>query len=257
MSKAGKASKSNIIKSSELDVDKIKYSDLKTLDNGAKIIYINYNTDNNPILLQTPECDMPFDAGWFDDTGENCGKFSLKSSIVNDQTFSDKLGEFDKKLTSDAIKKSKEWFKKPKLTQDAVDTMYHNMLSISKDIETGEPNGKYPPQFTFKIVFRDGKCLCKLYDESKTKIEIEPLSGSIEEHQLKKMLVKGAKVKAIIKCNGVWISGNKFGCTWRAEQIIIKVPEELEDCAFRDSDEEDESEGGGEAGDDFIDSDSD
>ena len=249
-----KASKSNIIKSSELDVSKIKYSDLKTLDNGAKIVYINYNTDNNPILLQTPECDMPFDAGWFDDSGDNCGKFSLKASIGSDQVFSDKLGEFDKKLKDDAMKKSKEWFKKAKLTQDAVDTMYHNMLNISKDVETGEPNGKYPPQFTFKIVFRDGKCLCKLYDDTKTKIEIENLSGSIEEHQLKKMLVKGAKVKAIIKCNGVWISGNKFGCTWRAEQIIIKVPEELEDCAFRDSDEEEEEE---EAGDDFIDSDSD
>ena len=50
-----KASKSNIIKSSELDVSKVKYSDLKTLDNGAKVVYINYNTDNNPILLQTPE----------------------------------------------------------------------------------------------------------------------------------------------------------------------------------------------------------
>ena len=249
-----KASKSNIIKSSELDVSKVKYSDLKTLDNGAKVVYINYNTDNNPILLQTPECDMPFDAGWFADSGENCGKFSLKASIGNDKVFSEKLGEFDQKLKEDAIKKSKEWFKKAKLTNDAVDSMYNEMLKISKDLDTGEPDGKYPPQFTFKIVFRDGNCLCKFYDESKTKIDVENLTGSIEEHQLKRMLIKGAKVKAIIKCNGVWISGNKFGCTWRAEQIIIKVPEELEECAFRDSDEEDEEEA---EGDDFIDSDSD
>ena len=188
-----------------MDVSKVKYSDLKTLDNGAKVVYINCNTDNNPILLQTPECDMPFDAGWFADSGENCGKFSLKASIGSDKVFSEKLGEFDQKLKED-IKKSKEWFKKAKLTTDAVDSMYNEMLKISKDLDTGEPDGKYPPQFTFKIVFRDGNCLCKFYDDSKTKIDIENLTGSIEEHQLKRMLIKGAKVKAIHMCNGVWIS---------------------------------------------------
>ena len=37
-------------------------------------------------------------------------------------------------------------------------------------------------------------------------------------------LVKGAKIKALLKCNGIWVSGSKFGCTWRAEQIQISVP---------------------------------
>ena len=120
-------------------------------------------------------------------------------------------------------------------------------MKISKDLESGEPDGKYPPQFNYKIVVRNGNCLCKFYDTDRNKIEIDEYKGNIEDVNLKGMLVKTTKIKALLKCNGIWISGNKFGCTWRAEQAIISVPEELEDFAFRDSDEE-----GGE--DEFVES---
>ena len=36
--------------------------------------------------------------------------------------------------------------------------------------------------------------------------------------------MKGAMVKVVLKCNGIWIANGKFGCTWRA-QIRVKVPE--------------------------------
>ena len=54
--------------------------------------------------------------------------------------------------------------------------------------------------------------------------------------------MKGALVKVVLKCNGVWIANGKFGCTWRAEQIRVKVPEGgLRDFAIlSDSDEEDD-----------------
>ena len=254
-------SKVKIIKPKELDMSKVKYSDMKSLDNGAKIIYVNYINDNNPILLQTTECDLVFDAGWFPDQGDNSGKFSLKINLTDDN-FIKKMDEFDKKIKTDAISKSKEWFKKPKLTKDAVDSMYNEMLKISTNIETGEPDGKYPPQFTYKIVIRNSDCLCKFYDSDKKKIVIDKFEDNIDDVNIKNMLVKGAKIKALIKCNGVWVSGNKFGCTWRAEQIMITVPEDLEDFAFRDSDDEQEggSAGGGASKpveeDEFVESDS-
>jgi len=246
MNKAKAKAKSSIIKPNELNMGEIKYSDLKSLDNGSKIIYVNYKTDMNPILLQTTECDLVFDAGWCGDQAENSGKFSVKINLT-DENFIKKMSEFDEKILSDAIKNSKEWFKKPKLTKDGVESMYTEMLKISKDLESGEPDGKYPPQFNYKIVIRNSNCLCKFYDDDKNKIEIDEYKGNIDEINLKKMLVKGSKVKALLRCNGIWISGNKFGCTWRAEQAIITVPEALEEFAFRDSDEE-----GGE--DDFVES---
>tara|TARA_Y100001958_G_C21241311_1_gene569141 strand:- start:542 stop:1288 length:747 start_codon:yes stop_codon:yes gene_type:complete len=232
--------KYNILKVPELDLSNIKYSPIKALDNGAKVSYINYKTDNNPIRLQTTECELPFDAGYYADAKKNCGKYSIKISLRDSEEFSEKIKEFDAKIKEDAMKNSKEWFKKAKMTSDAIDAMYTNMLRESTDVETGEIDGKYPPQFTYKVVIRDGKCECRFFDETKTKIEVEDLtSEDISDHSLSRKLVKGAKIKALLKCNGIWVSGSKFGCTWRAEQIQISVPEDLDEFAFRESDEED------------------
>jgi hypothetical protein len=52
------------------------------------------------------------------------------------------------------------------------------------------------------------------------------------------MFKKGAKVKMILKCNGLWIASGKFGCTWRAEQVKINSPIEFTGYAF-DDDEDD------------------
>ena len=78
--------------------------------------------------------------------------------------------------------------------------------------------------------------------------KIPELDGEITEHILNRYLVRGAKIKALLRCNGIWVSGNKFGCTWKAEQIQITVPVDIGDeFAFRESDDEDN----------FIESDSD
>ena len=54
--------------------------------------------------------------------------------------------------------------------------------------------------------------------------------------------MKGALIKVVLKCNGIWIANGKFGCTWKAEQIRVKVPEGgLRDFAIM-SDSEDEDE---------------
>ena len=47
--------------------------------------------------------------------------------------------------------------------------------------------------------------------------------------ELVNKLKKGSKVKLLIKCMGIWIASGKFGCTWRAEQMIVTTPESLDD----------------------------
>ena len=39
--------------------------------------------------------------------------------------------------------------------------------------------------------------------------------------------------------NGLWFSSAGFGATWKAEQIKLKIPESLEEYAFRDDDDDD------------------
>jgi hypothetical protein len=61
---------------------------------------------------------------------------------------------------------------------------------------------------------------------------------------VERVLVKGAKVKVVLKCNGIWVANGKFGCTWRAEQMLVTIPEGgLNEFAIQsDSDDEDDNE---------------
>lgn len=54
-----------------------------------------------------------------------------------------------------------------------------------------------------------------------------------------KCVKRNTQVKGIFKCDFVWGPPSKFGCTWSAQQVRIKVPKTLDEYAFmEDSDEE-------------------
>ena len=100
---------------SEIDVNQINYSEVRTLDNGGRISYINYGDGIDSISLQTPQFTFPFDTKFYpDDKGG--GKFScvvsVKSNNKDEKEFLDKLTEIDNKIIDDAKKNSQNWFKK-------------------------------------------------------------------------------------------------------------------------------------------------
>jgi hypothetical protein len=69
--------------------------------------------------------------------------------------------------------------------------------------------------------------------------------------EVSNLLAKGSSVKLLLKCNGLWFSPQGFGCTWKAEQMKVKVPETLDEYAFRDDgdgfvDDSDSDDGSGE-----------
>ena len=102
----------------------------------------------------------------------------------------------------------------------------------------------FPPKFSYKVVKRDGKFLPKefmVYDKDKTIFDVNKTTDTPVEFS--NVVMKGASVKTVIKCNGIWIANGKFGCTWRAEQICVKVPEGgLRDFAILSDSEEEEEE---------------
>jgi hypothetical protein len=219
-------------------MNNVSFSAVKSLSSGAKIIYLNY--DGNPLFVQTPEMTVPYDSGTFYADNDNSGKYSVKVSMdgyTNTgamKDFHDMLSDMDKKVMESGIENSLAWFKKKTLSEDIAKELYTPMVKVSVDSETGEPNGKWAPTFQFKIVKRDGKILCDCYDSEKRELKLE---GS-ESVNLESMFKKGAKVKMILKCNGLWIASGKFGCTWRAEQVKINSPVEYSGYAFDDDEDE-------------------
>lgn len=236
--------KSKPMKASEFNVNDIKYSPVKTYPSGAKAVYMNMN--EGPIHIQVPEIEIPFDTGTFyPSEAEGFGKYSLKASLKGFQSdekikeFHDVMSSLDEKLMDIAMENSQLWFKKKSLTKETIETLYNPMVKVSRDPETGEPNGKYPPQFSFKINKRNGEVQCKCFNMDKSVMNTS--DESKEDYvDLENKFKKGTKVKMLLSCNGIWIASGKFGCTWKAEQIRINPPVAFDDFSIMDDSDEEE-----------------
>jgi hypothetical protein len=229
------------IKPNAVDMSNIKYSKVNSLPSGAKTLYLNHGDGVAPLFIQTPEMTIPFDSGTYYPDNEESGKYAIQVSMDNMDTnpqmkeFHDMLMLMDEKILKDCIDNSQEWFKKKNPNHDVMKELYTPMVKISKDSETGEPTGKWAPKFNFKIVKRNNKVLCDVYDTDK-----QAMNTSGEDAvDLETMFKKGSKVKMILKCNGLWIASGKFGCTWRAEQIKIDTPTGFSGYAMLDDEADD------------------
>jgi len=229
----------------EVDLEKVQYSPIRSMDNGGKMSWLNYGEGINPIYLQTKELDVVFDASYYGD--DNTGKFGVRVSFNN--LMGDKkmkqlhkcFKDFDEKIITDGMKNSQTWLRQAKMTRDTAEALYTPIVKVPIDKETGEPTDKYAPSMQFKIVKRDGNVLCKCFDADRNELNV---SNPEEDNyvDVAHLLKKGSKVKLVLKCAGLWIASGKFGCTWQAEQMLVSVPPKLDDFAFRSDDEDDDEE---------------
>ena len=137
---------------------------------------------------------------------------------------------------------------KKNMSDEMIQSLYQRQLKVSIDKETGEPDGKYPPSFTFKITKYDGKTSCDCFDNNKNLLNVDDnskedfvnLGTEYDPENHDGIFKSGVKVKAILKCNGIWFTQTGFGVLWNATQIRINVPERFENYSFLDdsSDEE-------------------
>lgn len=236
------------IKPQDLDLSSVSFSAVKSMSNGSKLIYVNYK--GGMLFLQSPELNISMDTGtyWPGDS-DNTGKYAIRTSLDGYQnegpmkSFHDAIQSMDKLLISKAIESKGEWFegikwyKKKGTLEEKVTENYTPMVKVSTDSETGEPNGKWPPSFSYKIMKRDGKVMCDCYDSNKNVLVTE----GDDAINLENMFKKGTKVKAILKCSGIWMSTAGWGCTWKVEQIKIDAPMGFSGYSFEDTDEEDDS----------------
>ena len=228
----------SVMKPCELNVSELEFSELKTLNNGGKMVFVNYK--GGLINLQTPELRLPWDVNTEYSEDAN-GKYNFTVSLdghdsdKNVKELYDKLIEVDKSICEFAKSNAKTFFQRKTASDELVETNYNPIVKISKT--DGEPDGKYPPSLKLKIQKKDNKCLCKFYNSQKEKFDVDSREeGSVN---ITDILVKDAKCKMLIRCNGIWLINGKFGCTWKVEQLRTEVPtKRLDDYAFRDEDEE-------------------
>ena len=177
-----------------------------------------------------------------DNDGSDNGKLQFTVNIDPEASESNKnMCEFaaamDKKVCAEAMKNHVQWLKlaKNKANMDAIEDRYTNMKRVSLDPETGEPDGKYPPSFRFKVAKNKGTWECKVFDHNRKEIPINNMTNE----EVFALFPKKSTIKVLLKLTVIWIAGSKFGVSWKAEQIKVDKPKTLDSYAFQDSDEDD------------------
>ena len=209
---------------------KVSISQLKTMDNGGKQAYANY--DGGKFLFQTPALGLPYDMNDKAFDPSKPVKYSVELSLRGyDEAGSkvkemyDALQTLDEYMIEQGVKNSRAWFKAD-MKPDVVRALYTPIIKWGKD---KDGNVKpYPPGVKVSLRKIGDAFEVKLYDANK------------QEYQnvdAKELLVKGAVVRCVMQCTGVWFAGGKYGLSWKAVQMVMdKVPESLHGYAFVDED---------------------
>ena len=223
----------DILRTNNINVDDLTYSEQRSFGEHAKIVYVNHK--DKPIILQTPVMTTPFGLSKFDDGTSGRVKYSLDMSFRGKEQLPkvNELYEFlktlDDKIVSDASKRGQEWFKKKDRSKEVCLELFGP--SIKPAMEKGEVTDKYAATFKAKIPFYDDKFVIQTFDMTSKEIIDTPLPD---------VLTKGTSVQCIVKLNGIWFAGGKFGVAWEVKQLKVKQTNTLTKYAFADdSDDED------------------
>lgn len=105
-------------------------------------------------------------------------------------------------------------------------------------------NGKYNPTIKAKIPFKEDNSVKTLFfDKEKKRVQV---SGPAD---IPELLQQNSKIQMAIQCVGVWFIGNKYGLSWKADQIRILekneykksyIDEEYAFCSDSESDNDSE-----------------
>lgn len=208
----------SILLSKEFNINNVVFDDkIKSLDTGAKMKLMSYN--KNPLIIQTPECILPYGINNNNMDDENAFKYTMDISFKDKDNRSGLMNFFnliqslDELIVDQAFKHHKDWFKKSFPSKEVVEALYTPMIKYAKDKDTGEITDAYPPTFKFKVPYVNNKFQCEFFDYS---------ANSMVPMDVVQMNTKGAKAISIIKCNGIWFAGGKFGVSWKAIQVQIQ-----------------------------------
>lgn len=214
---------------------KLTAKQLKVLDNGGKAVNLEFD-GKGLWMVQTPVTQLPYGMNIFDKDGK-APKYSVDLSFRDAETdpkvkaFHEFAKAFDERLIELAMVNSQAWFKLANASREVITAFYTPMVKIPVDKE-GKPK-PYPPTVKIALKQKDGVFTTEFYDPSTQDARGQP--KRYEGVPVEELLVRGARIRTIIRCTGLWIAGSKFGPSWKAEQVSIEgLPERLRGFGFVD-----------------------
>ena len=214
---------------------KLTAKPLKVLDNGGKAVNLEFD-GRGLWMVQTPVTQLPYGMNIFDKDGK-APKYSVDLSFrdaENDpkvKSFYEFAKAFDERLIELAMANSQAWFKLANASREVISAFYTPMVKVPVDKE-GKPK-PYPPTTKIALKQKEGVFTTEFYDPNT--LDNKGAPKRYEGVPVEELLVRGSRIRAIIRCTGIWIAGSKFGPSWKAEQVSVEsLPERLRGFGFVD-----------------------
>jgi len=221
-----------IVKAKHLNPNDIAYKPATVDSRGGKKVQLRIN--EQPLNISAP---MMFTWGVNERVDENSGRVSYDLNMVFENDKSSSIAQFCKnmkgledKILNDAVKNSKEWFGKNKMSKEVAEAMMYPILKYPKDKISGELDYTRNPSMKLKMPFWEGKFNIELYD-TKSNPTFLPTKQGCEGPQGNKspvdLIPSRSYIKGLIGCNGIWMAGGRFGVTWKLIQAQVRPPVRL------------------------------
>ena len=114
----------SILMSKDFKINNIVFDDkIKSLDTGAKMKMVSYN--RNPIIIQTPECYLPYGINNNNMDDETVFRYTMDVSFKDKESrpglmkFFKVIESFDQLIIEQAFKNHKDWLKKSALAHES------------------------------------------------------------------------------------------------------------------------------------------
>lgn len=211
-----------VIKTQDVNVENITYANnVKTLDNGGKMVWMGYS--GRPLIMQLPTMKAPFGVSEWSDEKTGTKKYyfdlSFDGMAANEELAKtyEMFKAMDAKVLNDGMDNSMAWFKKRYTSIEIMDALFSPSVKMPKD-------EKYSPTIKLPLAQSQGEFKCGVFDGDRNRVNILDMN------------TKGAEVTAIIQLVGIWLAGGKFGVSWKVQQLRIIPRTRLTDYAFLDDD---------------------
>jgi hypothetical protein len=243
---------STLVFPKDIDVAKLKFSDVKPLSNGSRTVYINY--EGGKLAVQTPLVHLPYGLGDWNDkdaaSGASAGKksgfekdsadkrydlsFSFSGADENPKmkVFLEKMQAIEKRVIEKTFENRQEWLKDDyDGIKSVVAKLFTPFVRLDKDKATGKVVGKYPPTMKAKLPYDNKTDEFKFdcFDMDKCEIDFKDIKDNL----------KGAKACLVIELTGMWFVAGKYGCTWKVAMGKFQLPNKRKMTFMEDSDHED------------------
>ena len=218
-----------IVSSSNLDISKISFGDIRLNKAGGKSVPIKYNGQSLQIRLEKAMYPMGVNVR----ESENGTNYTMSLTLKGcDPYAKDKAGadtgslgvlynflhDLQSKLLDTAETNSVKWFGKTRSRSVLEDTM-KQFISPSVEKVGGEwvPSGKYPPSLRMKIPVYDGRVAMDVTDSAGKPVAVDP-------ENIASVFPKRVEASIVVS-PGIYVSGQGWGVTWRVSYARVAPPQ--------------------------------